>query len=204
MIKEIILIGAFHEIIEMAEDLNIKILGLIDNRKNGEYRGYPVLATDMNADSLSEEFKQTPLVITPDQPSVRMKLSAAYTHYGYHFTTLIAKECRISKSAELGKGVIAQSGVNISAQARIADFVKLNTSCNIMHDTVIGKYSTVAPNAVVLGNVNVGESCYIGSNSTILPNVSICNNVIIGAGAVVTKDIDVPGVFIGLPARKRQ
>ena len=40
----------------------------------------------------------------------------------------------------------------------------------------------------------------IGSNATILP-VRICDDVVIGAGAVVTHDIDRPGIYAGVPAR---
>jgi acetyltransferase-like isoleucine patch superfamily enzyme len=46
----------------------------------------------------------------------------------------------------------------------------------------------------------VGNNVSIGSNATILP-VSICDNAIIGAGAVITKNIDEPGVYIGNPAK---
>jgi acetyltransferase-like isoleucine patch superfamily enzyme len=48
--------------------------------------------------------------------------------------------------------------------------------------------------------VNIGNNVSIGSNATILP-VDICDNVVIGAGAVVTKNIDEPGIYAGNPAR---
>jgi serine acetyltransferase len=38
------------------------------------------------------------------------------------------------------------------------------------------------------------------TNATVLP-VTICDHVVIGAGAVVTKDITVPGFYVGNPAR---
>jgi acetyltransferase-like isoleucine patch superfamily enzyme len=47
----------------------------------------------------------------------------------------------------------------------------------------------------------IGDDVSIGSNSTILP-VTICSNVVIGAGAVVTKDINEPGIYAGNPAKK--
>ena len=46
----------------------------------------------------------------------------------------------------------------------------------------------------------LGNRVSVGTNATILP-VTICDNVVIGAGAVVTKDITVPGVYAGNPAR---
>jgi acetyltransferase-like isoleucine patch superfamily enzyme len=46
----------------------------------------------------------------------------------------------------------------------------------------------------------IGNHVSIGSNATILP-VKICDGVVIGAGAVVTKNIDLPGVYAGNPAK---
>ena len=80
--------------------------------------------------------------------------------------------------------------------------VKINVSANIMHDCFIGDFTTIAPNAVILGNVNIGSRCYIGANSTILPNLQITNDVIIGAGSVVTKSIINKGTYVGIPANK--
>jgi acetyltransferase-like isoleucine patch superfamily enzyme len=47
----------------------------------------------------------------------------------------------------------------------------------------------------------IGARVSIGSGATILP-VSICSDVEIGAGAVVTRDIQVPGIYAGIPARR--
>jgi acetyltransferase-like isoleucine patch superfamily enzyme len=46
----------------------------------------------------------------------------------------------------------------------------------------------------------IGKNVSIGTNATILP-VNICDNAVIGAGAVVTKDINIPGVYVGNPAK---
>jgi acetyltransferase-like isoleucine patch superfamily enzyme len=40
----------------------------------------------------------------------------------------------------------------------------------------------------------------IGSNTTLLP-VTICDGTVIGAGAVVTRNIEIRGVYAGNPAR---
>jgi UDP-3-O-[3-hydroxymyristoyl] glucosamine N-acyltransferase len=56
--------------------------------------------------------------------------------------------------------------------------IKPNTLCNVMHNSTIGDFTTIAPNEVILGNVKIGMSCYIGSNATILPNLELCENVI--------------------------
>ena len=55
-------------------------------------------------------------------------------------------------------------------------------------------------NKTLWKKTEIGNNVSIGSNATILP-VSICENVVIGAGAVVTKDITLPGAYAGNPAR---
>ena len=72
---------------------------------------------------------------------------------------------------------------------KIYNGVKININCQIHHDSVVGKYSTLAPTSVILGNVKIGDYTYIGANSTIRQNIKIGNNCIVGAGSVVTKDV---------------
>lgn len=200
--QNVIIIGAFHEIIELAEEIEFNIVGMIDNVKTESYRGYKILHNDSDDSVLSVEFIKIPLIITPDSPFVRMKLRERYYEQGFHFINLISKKANISRSATIGIGVIIQSGVNLSSESIIGDFVKLNTYCNVMHNSFIDEYTTIAPNAVVLGNVKIGKCCYIGANSTILPNLTICDEVTIGAGSVVTKHISQPGKYAGVPARR--
>ena len=70
-----------------------------------------------------------------------------------------------------------------------------------MHDVIIDSFTTVAPNAVLLGNVNISDKCYIGSNATILPNIEIKQQSVIGSGAVVTSDVPAQSTVVGNPAK---
>ena len=47
---------------------------------------------------------------------------------------------------------------------------------------------------------NIEDNVCIGTNSTILP-VRICKGAVVGAGSVVTKDINVKGIYAGNPAK---
>lgn len=201
MNKEIILVGGFHEIIELCEEIGYKIIGIIDNNLKETYWGYPIIGTDDMIKNLTRKYKNIPLVITPDLTSTRKKLFLEYSKYGFEFETIISPMARISKSSIIGAGAIIQHQVNVSSNVRIGIFAKLNVGCNIMHDSTIGNFVTIAPNAVILGRVNVGDSTYIGANSTILPDKSIGENVIVGAGAVVTKNFDSNSIIKGIPAK---
>ena len=199
--KNVILVGAFHEVVELCEACNYTIIGIIDNCIVGEYYGYKILGADSDAEKLYEQYKDCELIITPDSPAVRKKIVAHYSKIGYTFATVISPNAFISKYASLGQGCIIQAGANISAGCKISNYVKLNVNSNVMHDNIIGDYTTIAPNAVLLGYVTVGEMAYIGANSTILPRTLIGKSTLIGAGAVVTKDVMDGVVVKGVPAK---
>ena len=195
--SNVIIVGAFHEIIELVQSCDFIIEGLIDNNKSGSYLNYPIIGTDDLAHSLCNK----EIIITPDTPRIRKKLVKIYLKTGIAFPKIISSYAIISASATIGMGTIIQQGANVSSFSLIGQFVKINTNANIMHDCIIGDYCTIAPNAVILGNVNIGSEVYIGANSTILPNIQIGDNVIIGAGAVVTKSVKDNCVVMGVPAK---
>ena len=88
MDKEIILVGGFHEIIELCEEIGYKIIGIIDNNLKESYWGYPIIGTDNVIKIISQNYKHIPLVITPDLPATRKKLFLEYSKDGFEFMTV--------------------------------------------------------------------------------------------------------------------
>ena len=201
MKSDVIIVGGFHEVIELCEECGFNVVGIIDNELIGTYYGVPVIGKDDDAKQLFPQYCRCKVVITPDSPRIREKLVYLYKTIGYEFATVISLHTHISKYAEIGEGTIIQSGVNVSAATKIGSFCKLNNYCNVMHDNVIGNYTTIAPNAVLLGRVTIGDKSYIGANSTILPNISIGAGSTVGAGAVVTRSVETNIIVKGVPAK---
>lgn len=199
----VILVGGFKEIIELCEICEKHIIGIIDSKFKGRYFGYQVLGTDKDAFNLYKKFNKIPIIITPDSPQTRKELSRYYSKIGFKFSNLIHPKSTISKYSKIGNGVTIQNGVNISVNVVIGNFVKINSFVNIMHDSEIGAYSTIAPNAVILGKVKMSELCYVGANSTILPEKNIGKRAIIGAGAIVTKDVKKDTTVICVAAKEK-
>ncbi|MEO6694984.1 MAG: NeuD/PglB/VioB family sugar acetyltransferase [Ignavibacteria bacterium] len=203
MIREekVILIGGFHEVVELCERCNKNIIGIIDKEKSGSYMGYKIFGTDECAENIFKEHSGVPLIFSPDLPEVKSRLSKYYENIGFKFTNLISPKANLSKHYEVGKGIVVQDGANISSNVKLGNFIKLNINANVMHDTSIGDFTTIAPNSVILGRVELGKLCYVGANSTILPGLIIGNESIVGAGSVVTKNIENNKIVSGNPAK---
>lgn len=120
-------------------------------------------------------------------------------------------ECKIGDNSFIGpfteiqKGVELGSNCKVQSHSLICELVTIGNNCFIGHGVMF--INDTMKDGPASGDRNkwkkttIGDYVSIGSNATILP-VEICNNVIIGAGAVVTKNIMVPGTYAGNPARK--
>ena len=119
--------------------------------------------------------------------------------------------CSIGDGSFVGPFVEIQKSVTIGKRARIqshafvCELVTIGDDCFISHGAMFinDLFQTGGPAWVrqdLWKGTTIGNKVSIGTNATILP-VSICDNVVVGAGAVVTKDITVPGVYAGNPAK---
>lgn len=118
--------------------------------------------------------------------------------------------CAIGDDSFVGPFVEIQKGVNIGKRCRIqshsfiCELVTIGDDCFISHGVMFinDLFVTGRPSAEqhLWRSTNIGNHVSVGTNATVLP-VTICDHVVIGAGAVVTKDITIPGIYAGNPAR---
>jgi len=117
------------------------------------------------------------------------------------FAILIHPSCVIDTTVTVGEGTVLYPGCIIDKDVQLGCNVLINVASVIAHDTKIGDHSFLSPRVAIAGFVNIGKSNIIGINSTIIDNVRLTDNVQIGGGAVVIKDIDKPGLYVGNPVR---
>lgn len=124
----------------------------------------------------------------------------------------VGKNTKVQPGVYVGKG----RDIRIGSHCQINENVKL-------HAVDIGDYVMIAPGVTILSRnhqfertdipmvmqgeqqeekVTVERDVWIGTNAVIMPGVRIAEGVIIGAGAVVTKDCEAYGVYLGVPAKK--
>ena len=118
------------------------------------------------------------------------------------YISLIHPSAIISQWVKIGEGVIICAGCIITCDIHIGKFAQLNLNTTIVHDCVINDFFTTAPNVNISGDCVFGKHVYFGTSSSIKQGITICDNTIIGMGAIVTKNIEDPGVYVGIPAKK--
>lgn len=119
--------------------------------------------------------------------------------------------CSISDDVFIGPFVEIQKDVSIGARTRVQSHTFICELVTIGHDCFIGhgvmfindRFAHGGPargDKTLWEKTKIGDNVSIGSNATIMP-VEICDGVVIGAGTVVTKNLSVPGVYAGNPAK---
>lgn len=78
---------------------------------------------------------------------------------------------------------------------------KIGSLCSVGHNSQIGLRTILTGRVTIAGSVTVGDGCYFGVGSIVVDSVSICDRVKIGAGTLVTKTLDRPGEYRGVPAK---
>ena len=163
-----------------------------DNTSFTECMGFPIVgrtedAIDMDGDK----------IVAIGNPQVRERLQDKI-----NAVTLIHPDATIGINVALGAGCVVMAGGIINPNTTIGKGVIINTSASVDHDCVIGDYAHIAVGAHVCGSVRVGKRTWIGAGATVRNNTNICDDCIIGVGAAVVDDIDNPGTYVGVPAKK--
>ena len=116
--------------------------------------------------------------------------------------SVVSDNAYIGRNCKIDIGCFVAHSCHIGPEAIIGKNTILNTASVVEHEAVIGQHCHIGPNATVSGRTKIGDLVFVGVGATVIDNVNICSNTVIGAGATVTKDIIVPGVYIGTPARR--
>lgn len=119
--------------------------------------------------------------------------------------------CKIGEDSFIGPFTEIQKGVTIGKRCRIqshsfiCELVEIGDDCFIGHGVtfVNDLFRDGGPSGRDISKwqgSTIGDRVSIGSNATII-GVRVCDRAVIGAGAVVTRHIDVAGIYAGNPAK---
>lgn len=143
-------------------------------------------------------FSEHPAIIAIGNNYKRREIAEKYK---LSYFTAIHPSAVIGEDVKIGEGSVIMANVVVNSGAKIGNHCILNTGATIDHDCVLGDYVHVSPGAHLAGNVQIGALSWIGMGTNIINGIKICNDAIVGAGAVVIRDINEKGTYIGVPAK---
>jgi sugar O-acyltransferase (sialic acid O-acetyltransferase NeuD family) len=149
----------------------------------------------------SREYEGSSLYVGVGNPGTIRAIRRRYE--GYEFPNLVDKDCDFVGDVEMGEGNIFCSGCVLTTNIKIGSFNVFNLNCTIGHDCDIGSFNVFNPTCCISGGVRVGDCNLFGVNSAVLENICVGGENTIGAMALVTRDVDSNGTYVGIPAKRR-
>ena len=166
-----------------------------DDVSKGSCAGIPIVGSTEDVQDAEGD-----LFVAVGNPRVREMLMKRFRDR--RFPTLVHPSAAVAQSATIDEGSIVMAGAVINPEAIIGKGCIINTCASVDHDCTLNNYVHVAVGAHLCGTVKIGKATWIGAGSTVINNLSVCEDVVVGAGAVVVKTIEVPGTYVGVPARR--
>lgn len=199
MLKKIIIIGAGGHskvIADIVLKNNMKLLGFLDDNIDGYLLGYQILGKVKDILKFSNE---AAFIVGIGDNHIRKEITKTY---GVQWYTAIHPSACIGEYVSIDEGTVIMANATINTGTTIGKHCIINTGAIIEHDNILEDYVHVSPGTCLGGTVRVGKYSHIGIGAVVKNNISIIENCIVGAGAVVVKDINDKGTYIGRPAKK--
>ncbi|MCP1299698.1 acetyltransferase [Chryseobacterium sp. S0630] len=206
--KKIAIIGAGgfgREVKMLIDHINQKneqfeIQGFYDDKHyDHDINGVPYLG---KIEKINEVKEPLCIAVAIGDPKTKKKIIQGIHNANIEFPTLIHPSVIIGQDdTKIGNGNIICAGVIITVNIVIENFVILNLSCTVGHDTIIKDYSSFMPTVNISGEVVINEAVYVGTGAKIINLLEIGENTIVGAGAVVYKSLPANCTAVGIPAK---
>lgn len=205
MNKKVVIIGAgghskvIADIIEKSNDILVGFLD--DNLEKGKniIINYSVLGKIEDCLKIKEQDNEIEFIIGIGSNNIRKKIA---NNYKLNYYTAIHPSAQIGLDVMIEEGTAVMANACINSGAKVGKHSIINTGAIIEHDNIIQDYVHISPNSALAGTVKIGENTHVGIGAIVKNNVTICSNCIIGAGAVVVKNVEDQGTYIGVPAQK--
>jgi acetyltransferase-like isoleucine patch superfamily enzyme len=167
--------------------------------------------------------KNSVLLDRPKQPPVEIgrgctigTSSIVYAGAKLGEDVFVADLATIRERVVVGDKTIVGRGVSIENDCTVGSKCKLETNCYITAYSSLGNEVFVAPGVITsndnylgrtrerfakMKGITMRDGARIGANATTLPGITIEADGVVAAGSVVTKDVAVEELVVGIPAR---
>lgn len=117
------------------------------------------------------------------------------------FANIIHSSVYRDISVKIGVGNVIYPGCVIDQNVEIKNNNIINLGCVIAHDSNIGSHNFLSPRVNLAGFVEINDLVILGIGTIVIDNLHISNNIQTGGGAVVIKNLEKTGLYVGNPTR---
>lgn len=121
---------------------------------------------------------------------------------GYTFASYVSSRASVWPDLELGDNVLIYEHAIVQPFARIGNNCIIRSGAHISHHCLIADHAFIGAEVAMGGAGYVGEQAVVGVGAVLIDRIRIAERTFIGAGAVVVKDTEADGVYVGNPARR--
>ncbi len=110
---------------------------------------------------------------------------------------------RIGNDVEIGANTTIDRGA--LDDTVIGNHVKIDNQVQIAHNCTVGDYTVISAQVGLAGSTHLGKRCQIGGQAGFVGHLTVCDDVAITGATVVSKSINMPGIYSGaIPAEPRR
>lgn len=157
----------------------------------------PILGDeDSYKPSIDDEF-----IIAVGDVGLKRRIFTKLKEKNFKFGKWVHTSSIVVQNVDIGQGTIIGPMCMISNSAKIGDFVTINSSCVIGHDSVIGENSVISPLCGVMGYGEVAEDVFLGAQCVVAPKIKVGAGSKISSGCQVVRDVPQKSLVSGAFAR---
>ena len=109
---------------------------------------------------------------------------------------VIGNKVEIHNNTCIDRGVLGNTEIH--------DNVKIDNLVHVAHGVIIERNSLIIANAMIGGSTRIGPNCWIAPSVSVINKAAIAAGTMTGIGAVILKNTDENGTYIGNPAIKME
>ena len=122
---------------------------------------------------------------------------------GYTCPSYISSRAFIWHNTIIGENCFILEDNTLQPFTTVGDNVVMWSGNHLGHRSVIRDHCFITSHVVISGFCTVGEHSFIGVNAALADNLTVAQDNFIAMGAVVHKNTEADGVYMGNPAQKR-
>jgi len=105
-------------------------------------------------------------------------------------------------SVVIGHGSLVCAKCVLTRDIKLGSWSHANVGTHLGHDLITGDFFTTAYGVNVSGRNCFGNFTFLGAGVSTRDGILIGDDVIVGAGACVVSDLEDPGTYVGVPAKR--